>query len=97
MATKQFFHSKRVSSITKVATGTGSYTVDVPFVPNFIDVVFHDQQHVATVDTLSWGMVAHVIPGSGYTLTVTYDVHEPREIRHVVAKLPVDPEQTIAH
>lgn len=96
MATKQHFTSKRISDITKVATGSGSYTVDVPFLPNFIEVTFHDIKHVATPDTVAWTFAANVL-GTGYVMTVTYTVTEPRDIRHVATVLPVNPEQTIAH
>jgi hypothetical protein len=91
---KQVFKSKRVAGITKVNTGTGSYTVAIPFTPNFIDISFYDQQHKHAADVATFDLAT---VAGGYTLTVHYTVHEAREIRHVVAVLPVDPEQTIAH
>jgi hypothetical protein len=94
VATKKYFTSKRVSGITKVNTGTNTYTVNIPFTPNFIEVTFVDQQHQPQTDTVTFALA--VVP-TGYQLTVTYVCHEPREIRHVVAHLPIDPELTIAH
>lgn len=90
----QRFTKKRVTGITHVAEGIGSYTVDILFVPNFIDVTFFDIKHKPTKDEAGFALA--VIPG-GYQLTINYHVHEPRSIRHVVAYLPVDPEMTISN
>ena len=89
------FHSKRIAQIVKKQAGTDHFHVDIPFVPDYIRVDFHDIKHKPDVDTLQWDLVA--TSPTTYQLTVTYDVHEERDIRYVVAKLPRDPEMTIAH
>lgn len=88
------FKHKRVSARVKVLPGTGTFTVDVPFVPDYIRVDYSDIQHHAGADTIEWNL--GLVTSGQYTLTVAYACGEERMIHYVVAKLPVDPEQTIS-
>jgi len=94
MSSKLEFLSKRESEYKQVS-GVGSFTVSVSFVPNFIDVVFSDlQKKIDSVpDTITWDLTA---TASGYDLVVNYNTGMKRTIKVVVAKLPVNPEQSIS-
>lgn len=75
----------------KSVSGAGSYVISVAFAPNFLDVAFADGQ-VHASDSVYCEMAK---TATGYDVTVTYSTHTKRKIKAVVAKLPVDPEQTI--
>jgi hypothetical protein len=89
------FSSKRVADIVKIPAGIGDYTVSIDFVPNFITVDFHDVKlgYPAHEDFIDWELTT---TATGYDLTVYYTATTARKIKHVLAKLPVDPEQTIS-
>jgi hypothetical protein len=94
-AKSQRFYSTRNAGVTKIQAGVGQFTVSVAFVPNFISVTFHDVkiQYPEHEDFIDWDLTT---TATGYDLTVYYTVTTARTIKHVIAKLPVDPEQTIS-
>jgi len=85
------FKSHRKSEY-KIVSGVGSFTLSVDFTPNFQEAIFQDLPKSKVADTLTWDLVA---TASGYDLTVNYNVGAKRTVKVVLAKLPVNPEQTI--
>jgi hypothetical protein len=94
-AKSQRFYSTRNAGIAKIPAGVGQFTVSVAFVPNFISVTFHDVKilYPAHEDYLDWDLAN---TATGYDLTVYYTATTARTVKYVIAKLPVDPEQTIS-
>lgn len=93
MSTKVFRNNLRERGATDLIQGPGSFDVDVDFQPNFIEVQYSSGPHSET-DTLEWTL-AIPVPGT-WRLTVNYSCKAHRKISHVIAKLPVNPEQTIS-
>jgi hypothetical protein len=91
----QRFYSKRIANITSVPAGFGDYTINIPFIPNFVDVTFYGVKTKMreAEDFIDWEL--DVAP-NGYDLTIYYTTTTARKVRHVVARLPIDPEQTIS-
>jgi hypothetical protein len=87
------FTTKRISDSFKVLPGVGTKVIPVQFVPDFIRVEFQDIKHKPDPDTVTWDLA---VAAYGYDLTINYTCHEERVVHYVVAKLAVDPEQTIA-
>ena len=87
------FKTKRITGVHHDAIGAGTFTVPVNFVPDFVKIEFLGGK-ASKKDDFQWEL-AMVTP-STFTLTVHYLCEFPRHIRYVVAKLPVDPEATIA-
>ena len=93
------FKRRRETGVRKVNTGANTFTVSVDFVPNFIDVKFYDRAKKPTnpalgADRVNW---TATVTATGYDFDFSYNVNEPREIRWVIARLPVDPEHSINH
>lgn len=90
----QVFKSKRTTG-HKTVNGVGSFTVDIDFEPNFLEVTFGDIKHKKTTpnDSRTWDLAT---TPTGYQLTINYNCGEERTLRWVIAKLPVNPEQTIS-
>lgn len=88
------FTKKRTSGITRVIPGVGNYTVAVAYIPNFIQVQFSDSSlnFTGEGDTVEWSLAN---AGTGYILTIFYNCDTVRHIRHVIAKLPVNPEHQL--
>lgn len=89
------FINHRISAITDVVAGTGTYDIDnIPFLPNFIKLSFYGDKKFPGLNTMYWEMAQNV--DGTYKVTVTYNLTAAKKIRHVIAALPVDPEHTIA-
>ena len=90
------FTSKRISDYQKVLPGSGSLMIAVPFVPNYVRAEFSDVAHSETnsTDTVTWDLTLSA-PGQ-YSLSLSYTAATTRMLHYVVAKLPVDPEETIS-
>ena len=54
---KTLFIEKRVSDSLKVLPGSGSVTVDIPFVPEYIKVKYLDQHTKPALDTITYDLV----------------------------------------
>ena len=86
---KQFFIEKRVSSTAKFNPGSGTFTVDIPFVPDYIKVKFLDPAGKRELDNITWDLNFTGIPSMPYQLIVNWEVlsAKPRRLRYIVAKL----------
>jgi len=94
--TARVFTKKRLSNSIVVPAGVSSVTVPVSFVPDFIQVKFHDFATNALPNTLTHAFNATGDPEAPYELMISWTTRETRTIRYVVAELPTSSEQTIA-
>jgi len=85
----KLFLEKRVSGALKVMPGTGTTVIDLPFVPEFIQVKFLDADHTRGVDSLDYDLVYIGDPLVKYQIAITWSVAgtKPRSFRYTVAKL----------
>lgn len=87
------FKSHR-KSVYESVSGVGSFTVSIDYTPNFQEVSFKELPKSAdSADSLSWDLTA---TATGYDLVVSYSTSSKRSVKVVLAKLPVNPEQTIS-
>jgi hypothetical protein len=86
---KTLFIEKRLSTTFKVLPGSGSVTIDVPFVPDYVRIKYMDVSHKAKLDTSSFDLVFTGNPLSPYLLIVYWSVTsgKARQLRYTVAKL----------
>ena len=100
--TKIFNNKERKTGFQHGVMGTGTFTVDLPFLPDYLKAKFatqgtQGQQHdgkAAATDTLYWELAA-VTPAT-FTFTVYYTCAHTRDIQWIAAKLPKNAE-IIAH
>lgn len=100
--TKIFKNKERSTGFQHDVMGTGSFSVTVPFLPDYLKAKFatqgtqgnqHDGKASAT-DVLYWELA--YVSADEYTFTVHYKTTFARDIQWVAAKLPKDAE-IIAH
>jgi len=86
---KTLFIEKRVSESFKVLPGTGSVTVDIPFVPEYIKVKYLDQHSKPVLDTITYDLVFTGDPLVPYQFTMSWSITsgKSRRLRYTVAKL----------
>ena len=92
--TRTFNNRERSTGMTERVKGTGSFTVDLAFLPDYLSAKFATQgtygnQHdgkAAATDMLYWEL-ASVTPTT-FTFTVYYTCTHERDIQWVAAKLP---------
>jgi len=100
--TKTFKNKERKTGFEHGVIGTGKFTVDLPFLPDYLKAKFATQgtqgvQHdgkAAANDIIYWEL-ASVTPTT-FTFTVYYTCTHTRVIQWVAAKLPKNAE-IIAH
>jgi len=97
MAT-MIFKDKREANY-KLVSGVDSITVSVDFQPNFIQAVLLGVQ-TKPADPATGGdsvvLTSVTATATGYDVVFDYNCGQQRTVKWVVAKLPVDPEQTIS-
>ena len=86
---KTLFIEKKVSDSVKVNPGTGTLTVDIPFIPDYIKVKYLDSCSKATLDTLTYDLLYTGAPELPYQITLTWSVTsgKSRRFKYTVAKL----------
>ena len=86
---KTLFIEKRVSDTVKVLPGSGSLTIDIPFIPEYIKVKFLDQNYKSPLDTITYDLIYTGNPIVPYQITVDWSVTSgrSRRFRYTVAKL----------
>jgi len=92
------FKDKREANY-KLVSGVDSITVSVEFQPNFIQASLLGVQTKAADQATGADKVvltSVTATASGYDVVFDYNCGETRTLKWVVAKLPVDPEQTIS-
>ena len=96
--TKTFKNKERKTGFELGVAGTGKFTVDLPFLPDYLKAKFATQgtqgkQHdgkAAVTDSLYWELAA--VTPTTFTFTVYYTCAHARDIHWVAAKLPKDAE-----
>jgi len=99
---KIFKNKERLTGFQHAALGVGTFTVDLPFLPDYLKAKFATQGSVgnehdgkaSNTDMLYWELAA--ISPTSYTFTVHYNCTHVRDIQWVAAKLPKNAE-IIAH
>lgn len=84
-----YFKSKNISNSFHVLEGSGTLDVDVPFVPDYIEVKFSTPAHKDAPDEVYWDLVS--LTPTTYRLEIGYDVFSARDIYYRVSKLLQDP------
>lgn len=99
--TKIFNNKQRKTGVQHSATGTGSFAIDLPFLPDYLKAKFATKAVVGTeegiasaTDYIYWTLAA--VTPTTFTFTVHYKCAHSRDIQWVAAKLPKNAE-IIAH
>jgi hypothetical protein len=100
--TKIFNNKERKTGFQHGVIGTGNFTVDLPFLPDYLKAKFATQgtqgnQHdgkASPTDSIYWELIA--VKPTEFTFTVHYTCVHTRDIQWVAAKLPKNAE-VIAH
>jgi hypothetical protein len=95
---KVFKNKERKTGFQHGVMGTGSFTVDLPFLPDYLKAKFATQgtqgkQHdgkAAATDSIYWTL-ASVTPTT-FTFTVFYTCDHVRDIQWLATKLPKNAE-----
>ena len=87
--TKQLFIEKRISDSLKILPGTGTITIDIPFIPEYIKVKFLDPDRKNVLDTLTYDLIYTGDPTIPYQITINWSVTSgrTRRFKYTVAKL----------
>jgi hypothetical protein len=83
------FTDQKLSNSWKENPGTGTLVVAVPFVPDYIQVEYLDNDHSATLATVHYILDYIGTPTEMYRLTVNWVIPsgKPRRLRYTVGKL----------
>ena len=96
MAGQVNFISNRIVQEDKVS-GMGTVTVDnIAFLPNFVELALKGNRKTAAATTTSYTVGAGTAAGT-HKVIVSYETGEQLVLKTVIARLRVNPEQTIAH
>lgn len=83
------FMEKRVSNSLKVLPGSGTETVNLPFIPEYIKVKFLDVNLNKSIDTLTYDLLFTGNPALPYQLVINWSVTggKSRRFKYIAAKL----------
>ena len=92
--TQIFKNKDRKTGFALGVIGTGSFTIDAPFLPDYIHAKFATQgtqgkQHdgkASHTDTIYWELTS--VTPTDYTVTIHYVCGHQRDIQWMIAKLP---------
>jgi len=84
-----YFKSKNISRTFHVLEGSGIIDLDVPFVPDYIEVKFSTPGFKDAPDAVAWDLVS--VTPTTYRLEIGYDAFSARDIYCRVSKLSQDP------